>query len=292
MNKKITLTLAILLAIAMTFAAAACGNKSDDAPADKTADTPADTSLEDIKAAGEIVLGCDDAFPPMGFDDNGEIVGFDIDLAEAVAGKLGVSLVVKPIDWNAKELELSSKNIDVIWNGYSITADRVDKVTFTKPYLNNAQMLVVRADSSVKSKSDLSGKIVGAQIDSAAESLITADTAFNDSLKELRVYDDYQAALNDLKASDRIDAVAVDKILIEYIMKQSPDTFRILDESLGDEYFGIGCRLGETSLADAIDAALEELKAEGKTAEISEKWFGGGQDIVITDVPRLTAADF
>ncbi|MDR2610013.1 MAG: transporter substrate-binding domain-containing protein, partial [Clostridiales Family XIII bacterium] len=143
----------------------------------------------------------------------------------------------------------------------------------------------------LKTKADLAGKIVGAQIESAAEGLIKADAGFNDSLKELRVYDDYQAALNDLKASDRIDAVAVDKILIEYVMKQSPGTFKVLDESLGDEYFGIGCRQGSDALADAIDKALEELKAGGKTAEISEKWFGGGQDIVITDVPRLTAAD-
>jgi polar amino acid transport system substrate-binding protein len=227
----------------------------------------------------------------MGFDDNGEIVGFDIDLANAVAEKLGVKLVVKPIDWKAKELELSSKNIDVIWNGYSITAEREEMVTFTKPYLNNAQMLVVRTDSPVKTKADLADKIVGAQIDSAAESLIKDDTDFNDSLKELRIYDDYEAALNDLKASDRIDAVAVDKILIEYVMKQSPDTFKILDESLGDEYFGIGCRKGSNALADAIDKAMEELKTEGKTAVISEKWFAGGEDIVITDVPRLTAAD-
>jgi polar amino acid transport system substrate-binding protein len=286
MKKKITLLLAIVLAVSLAFAAASCGKKDE-------ADTPAaDTSLTDIEKKGELVLGCDDAFPPMGFDDNGEIIGFDIDLAKAVAEKLGVKLVVKPIVWDAKEMELTAKNIDVIWNGYSITSDRIEKVTFTKPYLNNAQMLVVRADSTIYSKADLNGKIVGAQTESAAESLIKEDAAFNDSLKELRIYDNYQDALNDLRASERIDAVAVDKILIEYVMKQSPDTFRILDESLGDEYFGIGVRNGSNALADAIDKALAELKTEGKTAEISEKWFGGGQDIVITDVPRLTAADF
>jgi polar amino acid transport system substrate-binding protein len=316
MKRKINLITIIILALCLAMVMSACGGGAQDsgdttpigtadetsadaageAPADTDsdapADAPADGSLQAILDKGELVLGCDDAFPPMGFiGDGDEIVGFDIDLARAVAGKLGVELVVKPIDWEAKEMELLSGNIDVIWNGYSITADRIEKVTFTKPYLNNAQMLVVRADSDVASKGDLAGKVVGAQIESAAESLVKEDTAFNDSLGELRTYDDYQDALNDLKSSTRIDAVAVDKILIEYIMQQSPDTFKTLDESLGDEYFGIGCRQGEDSLADAIDKALDDLKEDGETKRISESWFSG-DDIVVRDVPRLTAADF
>jgi polar amino acid transport system substrate-binding protein len=276
----------------------AATDESAGEPAGETSDEAADAgssedaSLQAILDKGELILGCDDAFPPMGFlGDDDEIVGFDIDLARAVAEKIGVELVVKPIDWGAKEMELLSGNIDVIWNGYSITAERIDMVTFTKPYLNNAQMLVVRADSDIASKGDLAGKIVGAQIESAAEALVKEDTAFNDSLEELRIYDDYQDALNDLRSSSRIDAVAVDKILIEYIMQQSPDTFKTLDESLGDEYFGIGCRQGEAALADAIDAALDELKEDGGTKSVNDKWFSG-EDIVIRDVPRLTAADF
>jgi polar amino acid transport system substrate-binding protein len=293
-----TMLLALYIAVSM----AACGagddaKESADAPADQATQTDTDEqsgddSLQKILDKGELVLGCDDAFPPMGFiGENDEIVGFDIDLAEAVADKLGVDLVVKPIDWEAKEMELQSGNIDVIWNGYSITVDRIDKVTFTKPYLNNAQLLVVRSDSDIASKGDLAGKIVGAQIESAAEALVKDDANFNDSLEELRIYDDYQDALNDLKSSTRIDAVAVDKILIEYIMQQSPDTFKTLDESLGDEYFGIGCRKGEEALADAIDKALDDLKADGGTKSVSERWFSS-DDIVIRDVPRLQATDF
>jgi polar amino acid transport system substrate-binding protein len=137
---------------------------------------------------------------------------------------------------------------------------------------------------------DLKGKIVGVQTDSAALDLIEGDAKFKDSLKELRTYDNYEDALQDLKSSERIDAVAVDKILIEYVQKQSPDTFVVLSESLGEEYFGIGCRKDDTALADSIDKALDELKADGTTAEISKKWFAG-DDIVITDVPRLTLAD-
>jgi polar amino acid transport system substrate-binding protein len=150
---------------------------------------------------------------------------------------------------------------------------------------------VVRADSDIASKGDLAGKIVGAQIESAAESLVKEDVEFVSSIAELRTYDDYQDALNDLRSGTRIDAVAVDKILIEYVMQQSPDTFKTLDESLGDEYFGIGCRQGEFAFADAIDSALDELKEDGGTKSVSDKWFSG-EDIVIRDVPRLTAADF
>jgi polar amino acid transport system substrate-binding protein len=319
MKRKINVIAILLLALCLAVSVSACsGNdgaqesgdsaaqesgddvaqESGDATTDENAGESAgesaggDNSLQAILDKGELVLGCDDAFPPMGFiGDDDEIVGFDIDLARAAAEKIGVKLVAKPIVWDAKELELQSGNIDVIWNGYSIMAERIDKVTFTKPYLNNSQMLMVRADSDIASKADLAGKIVGAQIESAAEALVLKDTAFNDSLEELRTYDDYQDALNDLKSSTRIDAVAVDKILIDYIMQQSPDTFKTLDEPLGDEYFGIGCRLGEVALADAIDKALDELQADGVTKSVSEKWFSGG-DIVVRDVPRLTAADF
>jgi len=282
LNRKLCVLLAILLLASTAVIFGACGSNNGDG---------GDSSLDDIKDKGEFILGCDDEFPPMGFvDANGDLVGFDIDLARAVAEKLGVELVVKPIDWSAKEMELESGNIDVIWNGYTITQDRIEKVQFTKPYLNNEQYLVVKADSDIKTMGDLAGKVVGVQTESAAEELVVADAGFNDSLKELRTYDDYQLALNDLQSSDRIDAVAVDKILIEYVMQQTPGTFKVLDESLGTEYFGIGCRKGSVAFADAIDKALDDLKNDGGTASICANWFS--EDIVIRDIQRLTIADF
>jgi len=292
-NRKLCIVVALLMLISTAMAFGACSSDSEDtdvAEPDTEANEGVDNSLQEILDRGEFILGCDDEFPPMGFDDNGEIVGFDIDLATAVMERIGVSLTVKPIDWKAKEMELSSGNIDAIWNGYTITADRNEQVQFTKPYLSNEQMLVVKADSDITSKADLAGKVVGAQVESAAEDLVNEDEEFANSLSELRVYDSYQDALNDLKSSDRVAAVAVDKILIEWVMVQSPDTFKTLDESLGTEYFGIGLRKGSVALADAIDEALDDMKADGTTAEISSNWFG--EDIVIRDVPRLTAADF
>ncbi|MDR1778553.1 MAG: amino acid ABC transporter substrate-binding protein [Clostridiales Family XIII bacterium] len=280
MKRKVCAALAAVLVLSVVLFAAGCGKEEA---------STEDTSLTSIQERGTLILGCDDEFPPMGFvDESGEIVGFDIDLAKAVAEKLGVELVVKPIDWETKELELSNGNIDVIWNGYSITADRNKNVEFTKPYLNNSQVLVVRADSDVQTKADLVGKIVGAQVESAAEELLLADDVLGDAVKEVRTYDDYQLALIDLKGSDRIDAVAVDKILIEYIMSKDPDSYRILDETLGDEFFGIGCRAGEVALREAIDLALDELKEDGSTEVICSKWFD--HDIVIRDIDKLTQA--
>lgn len=107
-----------------------------------------DTSLTVYQAAGHFTLGLDADFAPMGFtDDNGEIVGFDIDLAKAVGEKMGVDVEVKPIDWDSKDMELSSGKIDVIWNGFSITDERRQEVLFSNPYLSTKQSIVVKKGS-------------------------------------------------------------------------------------------------------------------------------------------------
>lgn len=290
---KRTSVLLLALLLALSVFAVGCGGNSDDS--DDKADsgdttTAEDTSLTDIQEKGTLVLGCDDEFPPMGFvNDDGELTGFDLELAEAVCEKLGVELDAKPINWDSKELELTNKNIDVIWNGYSIDADRNKKVEFTKPYLNNQQLIAVKADSDIKSKADLKDKILGAQIESAAESAVKDDKEFNDSLGELRGYDTYQNALLDLKGGNRIDAVAGDEILLKYVMQQEPDTFVLLEDSLQDEYYGIGCRQGEVALREAIDSALDELYEDGTVEKISKKWFD--ENIVIRDVEKLTQED-
>lgn len=272
--------------VVSVFAFTGCG-KTDKAATDDTNTTATDTSLTDVQKAGVIILGCDDTFTPMGFrDKDGKIVGFDIDLAQAVADKLGVKLETKAINWDTNVMELNSKNIDVIWNGFSITADRNKEVEYTKPYLNNQIMLVVRADSPIKTKADLAGKLVGYQVQSSADDAIKADDTFFKSLKEAREYDNYQDALLDLTTSSRIDAVAIDKIMIQYVAAQDPGKYKILDEGLGKEYMGIGCRKGSVALREAIDTALDELDKDGTINTISTKWFGS--NIVIRDIPKLT----
>jgi polar amino acid transport system substrate-binding protein len=284
MKKKIGILLVLTLLIGAF--AIGCGGQSED-PSDIGGETDQDLSLVNIQDKGVLVLGCDDGFPPMGFRDKaGNIVGFDIDLAQAVAEKLGVELEIKAINWDTKEMELNNGGIDVIWNGFTITSLRDQEVEFTKPYLNNEIMLAVRADSSIMTKDDLAGKILGYQVESSADVAVKGDSEFNDSLGDAFEYDDYQDALLDLTKSSRIDAVAVDKVLIEYVAAQEPGTIRILDEALGTEYMGIGCAKGSIALREAIDNALDELQQDGTVEAITNEWFG--TNVVIRDVEKLS----
>lgn len=284
MFKKISILLVLVLI--MSIFAVGCGGGA----AEEEATPDADTSLSDLQEKGTMIVGIDDQFPPMGFvGEDGEITGFDVELSKLVAEKLGVEAEIQPIDWSAKEMELNSGNIDVIWNGYTITAERIEQVEFTKPYLNNEQVLVVANDSAYNAKADLEGKIVGAQVESAGLAALNADTDFVGTLTEVPEYDDYMMALLDL-GSSRLDGIAIDKIYIGYTMAQEPGKYRMLDESLSDEYYGIGCAKGAVALREAIDKALDELYEDGSIEELSIKWFG--ENIVIRDVDQLTADDF
>lgn len=184
-----------------------------------------DNSLQYILDKGELVLGLDDSFPPMGYSDSktGEIVGFDIDLAEEVCKRLGVKLVKQPISWDAKEVELSSKNIDVIWNGMSVTDERIENMFLSKPYIANAQVIIVAEDSPIKTKADLKGKKVGLQKGSSALDAVTADTETYNAIMdggEIVEFDENLTAYLDLKAG-RVDAFVVDKVVGEYIIKNN-----------------------------------------------------------------------
>lgn len=177
-----------------------------------------DTSLDDVKSKGTLILGLDDSFPPMGFRDNsGEIVGFDIDLAKEVASRLGVELVLQPIDWDAKEMELSSGKIDCIWNGMTVNAERLAAMYFTKPYIANEQIIIVAKDSGISSFADLKDKTVGLQKGSSSLDALNKNTELTDSLKEMVQYADNVSAFIDLKAG-RVDAFAVDEVAGRYIM--------------------------------------------------------------------------
>ena len=179
--------------------------------------TPDDDSLQYILDKGTLIIGLDDNYPPMGYRENGEIVGFDIDLAKEVCKRLGVEAVFQPISWSAKEMELSSKSIDCIWNGMSITEARAAEMNLTKPYLENAQIILVSSEAGITSKAALSGKKVGTQQGSAALDAINEDPDFKASFAECAEYSDYNSAYLDLKAG-RIDAIVGDKTYIEYIL--------------------------------------------------------------------------
>jgi ABC-type amino acid transport substrate-binding protein len=181
-----------------------------------------DTSLEYILDKGELILGLDETFPPMGYRDaNGDIVGFDIDLATEVCARLGIKLKLQPIDWNAKEMELSTKSIDCIWNGMSITDERVENMNISKPYIANRQVVVTANDSGIAVKADLNGKKVATQAGSAALDAINAEAeaAGNaEAFGKIVEYASFDDAWLDLKAGT-VDALVIDEVYIRYVME-------------------------------------------------------------------------
>lgn len=258
----------------------ACGGSNSQASSESSGkETEAKGTIE----KKELVIGLDDTFVPMGFkDENGELVGFDVELAKVVCEKLGKEYKFQAIDWSMKETELNSGNIDLIWNGYSISDERKEKVDFSKPYLDNKQIIVTLADSSINKKADLEGKKVGAQNQSTAVDAVKADESniiekFDGG--DLVTFENNNDALMDLEAG-RLDAIVVDEILARYYIEaRGSEKYKILDENFGDEQYGVGIRKGDTEFVDAFNKALDEVVADGTAGEISKKWFG--EDIVV-----------
>ena len=227
-----------------------------------------------LKTRGVFVLGLDDSFPPLGFrSDDNEIVGYDIDLAKEVAKRLGVDFRAQPIDWDAKEMELETGKIDCIWNGFTITEERKNALSFTEAYLNNDQILVVRADSGINSLADMKGKIVGIQSGSSAQEAVDDNPKFAASISKTIMYKDNITALNDLDIGG-VDGVVMDSVVANYSIAQTKKPFKVINESLANEGYGVGFRKTEPELRDAVWNTLKEMKADGTVTAISQKWFG------------------
>jgi ABC-type amino acid transport/signal transduction systems, periplasmic component/domain len=210
----------------------------------------------------------------MGFtDDNQNIIGFDIDVAKEVCKRMGVELVLQPISWEAKEVELSTKNIDCIWNGLSYNEDRAKAMTLSIPYMKNHQVAVVLADSNINSLADLAGKKVVIQNGSTASDAMDANADFKNSLKELIKVNDNVQALLDLKTSGS-DAVVLDEVVARYYTEKEPGTYKVLDESLSDEDYVIGFRKGDVTLCSEVEKYLREMASDSTLANISKTWFG------------------
>ena len=179
-----------------------------------------DASLQYILDKGELILGLDETFPPMGYRDaNGDIIGFDIDLATEVCSRLGVKLKLQPINWDSKEMELNGKTIDCIWNGMSITDERISGMDLSTPYIANKQIIIVKSDSGISTKADLAGKTVGAQQGSSAVDAISAEPDVKASFGSLNEYASNDEAFLDLKAG-RIDVLVVDEVYGRYMISQ------------------------------------------------------------------------
>lgn len=231
------------------------------------------------KLPDKIVIGLDDNFPPMGFrDDNGELVGFDIDLAKEAGKRLGIPVEFKPIDWDSKEAALKSKQVDMLWNGLTITEDRGKQIAFSKPYLNNAQILVVRADSPITDRAGLAGKTIGTQEGSSSVEALDKQADFKNSLQDIKKYGDFVAAFMDLEVG-RTDGLLVDSVVGRYYMSKKPGKFKVIDDKMGDEQYGVGMRQEDKLLQEKLDGVLKDMSADGTMTKLSQKWFN--EDITI-----------
>ena len=276
MKKRfVSAALAAVMALSMT----ACGS-SNSAAETTAADTEAaesqaeETTAEEAKTTdgGPLIGGFDQDFPPMGFvGDDGEYTGFDLELAQEVAKRLGLEYKAQPIAWDSKDMELESGNIDCIWNGFTMTG-REDDYTWTEPYMANQQVFVVANDSDINSQADLAGKIVEVQADSSAEAALKEAPELTATFKELLTTADYNTAFMDLEQG-AVDAIAMDVIVAGYQIQQRNADFKILDDSLSEEEYGVGFKKGNTELRDKVQSTLEEMAEDGTLQEVSEKWF-------------------
>lgn len=257
----------LLTVVASLGVLVACGNKEEN-PKTKANEVPK-----------EVVVGLDDTFVPMGFKDKaGKLVGFDIDLAKAVFKETGQKVKFQSIDWSMKETELDNGTIDVIWNGYSKTAEREKKVLFSDTYMENDQVLVTPKKSKINTFKGMKGKILGAQEGSSGYDLFTKQPeVLKDSVadNDAVLYASFNEGFIDLE-NGRIDGLLIDKVYADYYLTQKNqlNDYNIIKGPFENEDYAVGIRKNDQALAEKINAALKTIQENGEFKKISEKWFG------------------
>lgn len=264
----------LLVAAVVATALVGCSGKTD-APATSDNNTSTEKKEDTSADRDTFTVGFDAEYPPYGYlDESGEYVGFDLECAQLVCDALGWKLEKKPVSWDAKDMELDSKGIDCIWNGFSITPDRLDKYTWSSPYVDNTQVMVVKADSGIKTLKDLAGKKVVVQAASAALEALNGDDCkeMKDSFASLTENPDYNTAFLNLDAG-AAEAIAVDIGVANYQLEQrEKGKYIILEEAFYTEQYGIGFRVGDVALKDAVEAELLKLVESGKYEELAKKY--------------------
>ena len=273
-RKKISLVLVFFLA----FFLVGCTQKASDPKVD---------NWDKYQEQGTITIGFDNTFVPMGFEEkNGQYAGFDIDLAQAVSEKLGIQIKFQPIDWDMKETELQNGTIDAIWNGYTATDERKEKVAFTIPYMENQQVLVSKKSQNIHSVQDMTDKVLGAQAGSSGYLNFEGQPELlKNRVKDQKAnqYQSFNEALIDLK-NDRIDALLIDRVYANYYLQSEGilNDYNVFSAGFESEAFAVGVRPADKTLLDALNQAFISLYQEGKFQEISQKWFG--EDVATSQV--------
>lgn len=249
MKKKLSIVLAVMMAGTLV-AGCSSSEKKDDT----------------------FTVGFDQNFPPMGYiGDDGEFTGFDLELAKEVAERMDCEIELQPIDWNSKDAELETGTIDCVWNGFTMSG-RENDYTWTEAYMANSQVIVVKKDAAYKTREDLKGKNVEVQQDSSAQTAVEKDTEFASAIK-LSTVADYNKGLMDLEAGV-VDAVVMDEVVASFYIEHENDNFRILDDKMSSEEYGVGFKKGNEELRDEVQKALEEMDKDGTLEKISIEWFG------------------
>lgn len=268
---------AILLA-GMALSMAACGNeKADDKKADASVKTDGtEDAAENETAAGDtFTVGFDQDFPPFGYvGDDGEFTGFDIEMATECAKRMGKEVVLQPIDWDAKDMELESGTIDCIWNGFTVNG-REDQYTWSDSYMDNTQVVITKKDSGITTLADLAGKIVEVQKESSAQSAMEDEdhTELLASFGDFLQVAEYNTAFMDLE-SGAVDAIAIDIGVANFQLEGKEDDYLILEETISSEQYAVGFLKGNETLRDEVQSTLMEMVEDGTFAEISDKYFG------------------
>ncbi len=271
MKKSVfTRFLAAAAALSMLAVSVGCGGK--DSSSESGSSSKEDNSLQEVIDSGKFVLGLDATFKPMGYtDENDEIVGFDIDVAEEVCERMGVDLVKQPINWDTKEEDLDAGRIDCIWNGMSVNPSRAEAMNLSDPYMKNSMVFVVPADSKAESMSDLADAAIGVQNGSTAQTILEGS--------EIGSSCSIQAMATNIEALQQmefglVDAVFLDSVVAEYEITSSGKDYVILPDGLEEEEYAIGFRKNDQKLRDEVQKILGEMKADGTLGKISTEWFG------------------
>ena len=266
--------IAMLLVLVMSVTGlVGCGSSKDNEAGSTSASSDSDWAY--IQDKGKLTVGIT-LFAPMNYyNEKNKLVGFDTEMAEAVTKKLGIDVEFTEINWDSKEVELSSKNIDCIWNGFTMNG-REDDYTWSDPYVDNSQVMVVSENSGINSLSDLAGKTVGVQAASAALDLLQSEEEggqkeLADTFAALQQFPDYNNAFVELQAGS-IDAVAMDIGVAKYQLESRGEGYKILDEHLNSENYAIGFKKGNTELCDKVNEGLQQVLADGTFDKLAEKY--------------------
>lgn len=281
MNKKIIKLVTLLAVAVMVLSLSGCGDKKSVVQEANTADTWAA-----IKKRKRVIIGLDDTFVPMGFrEKNGKLVGYDIDLAKAVFKQYGIKADFQPIDWNMKETELRNRTIDLIWNGYTITPERLKQIAFSRPYMANRQVLVTKKSEGINSFAGMKDKTLGVQTSSSGASLLDEKPAMLKNYikgKTPVMYDSFNNAFMDLDAG-RIQGMLIDSVYSGYYIQheKDPASYQTTVGGFDGEDFAVGMRKGDKTLKRKIDSALQQLANDGELQKINKKWFGTNDNSLI-----------